>query len=247
LIDLGRVSIPKNEYFQVAQEKAQLSESEAQELLNHFHASGTFCNFENSPSLKDQVILKPQEILHNIYANVNPSDIQQQIQSLSSNLVQLHEQITPLLKQKVLLDKKANKALNSRVWLGLGYLSAQTAFFAKLTWIDYGWDVVEPMTYFVTFTTGLIGYIYFTFRKRDYSYEHAMTHWLDRRKGVEYSKEGFPLEKLRELQLEYDRTVQKLLQLHVNSYGEVEGPKRFQQTMETVKQQETENEKSTAK
>ena len=52
---------------------------------------------------------------------------------LVHRIEELHSRITPLLQTKVSLDGKANSALNNRVWLGLAYLSAQTAFLAKLT------------------------------------------------------------------------------------------------------------------
>lgn len=234
LEQLGRAVITKQEYLDIAHEQVQMSDTEATELLRHFHESATFCHYANDPALNNEIILKPETILQQIYSAVQPSAIQDQITLLIHRIEELHSRITPLLQTKVSLDGKANSALNNRVWFGLAYLSAQTAFLAKLTWIDYGWDVVEPITYFVTFTTAILGYIYFTFRKRDYSYEHAMKSWLDRRRAVEYGKAGFSLDLLQELQLQYDRHVQQLLQLNLDSFGPVEGQIRFEQQMASV-------------
>jgi hypothetical protein len=236
---LGKAVISKKEFFKIANERVQLSESEAQQLLKHFHESATFCNFENDPILNNEVILKPEIILQQIYKNLKPENMQLQMEELKDHILNLHSEIAPLLKQRIELDKKAHKALNTRIWIGLGYLSAQTAFFAKLTWIDYGWDVVEPMTYFVTFTTAVISYIYFTFRKKDYSYEHAMSSWLKKRKALEYSKNNFPIDKLLSLQMDYDRAVQELLQINIHAFGDVEGQKNFEQQMQKIKQLES--------
>ena len=41
-------------------------------------------------------------------------------------------------------------------------MSVQFGFFAQLTWGEYSWDIMEPITYFTTCAT-LIGiYVYFT-------------------------------------------------------------------------------------
>lgn len=33
---------------------------------------------------------------------------------------------------------------NGIIWGGLGYLVAQWAFLARLTWWDFNWDIMEP-------------------------------------------------------------------------------------------------------
>ena len=50
-------------------------------------------------------------------------------------------------------------------WYNNGYycvaMSLQFGFFAQLTWGEYSWDIMEPVTYFTTCAT-LIGiYVYF--------------------------------------------------------------------------------------
>ena len=37
----------------------------------------------------------------------------------------------------------------------------QFGFLARLTWWEYSWDIMEPVTYFVTYGTSLIMYAYF--------------------------------------------------------------------------------------
>ena len=43
----------------------------------------------------------------------------------------------------------------------LGYMAWQFGFLARLTWWEYSWDIMEPVTYFVTYGTSLIVYAYF--------------------------------------------------------------------------------------
>lgn len=32
-------------------------------------------------------------------------------------------------------------------------MGLQTGIFARLTWYEYSWDIMEPVTYFATFST----------------------------------------------------------------------------------------------
>lgn len=51
-------------------------------------------------------------------------------------------------------------------WLGLGLMSVQFGVLARLTWWEYSWDIMEPVTYFVTYGTGMACYAYFVLTKQ---------------------------------------------------------------------------------
>ena len=51
---------------------------------------------------------------------------------------------------------------------GLGLMGFQFGLLARLTWWEYSWDIVEPITYFVTYGTAIFGYMFFVASKRDY-------------------------------------------------------------------------------
>ena len=38
------------------------------------------------------------------------------------------------------------------LWSGI-YLAAQFSLLARLVWVEFNWDIMEPITYFVTFGT----------------------------------------------------------------------------------------------
>lgn len=79
-----------------------------------------------------------------------------------------------------------------------------------MTWIDYGWDVVEPISYFVNFTVALGGYVYFTYLKRDYSYEHATEILLHKKRLKVYKRVNFDFEKYQFLVKEYNFIVNQI-------------------------------------
>lgn len=64
------------------------------------------------------------------------------------------------------LDKKAASRTSFLVWGGLGFMGLQFGLLARLTWWEYSWDIVEPITYFVTYGTALIMYGYYVLTKQ---------------------------------------------------------------------------------
>ena len=52
------------------------------------------------------------------------------------------------------------------VWLGLGLMSIQAGILARLTWFDYSWDIVEPISYFVSYSAVIGVYAYFVLTRK---------------------------------------------------------------------------------
>lgn len=57
---------------------------------------------------------------------------------------------------------------NWMAWAGLGLMSVQFGILARLTWWEYSWDIMEPVTYFVTYGTAMAAYAYFVLTKEEY-------------------------------------------------------------------------------
>eukprot|EP00730_Choanoeca_flexa_P007204 TRINITY_DN12295_c0_g5_i2.p1 TRINITY_DN12295_c0_g5~~TRINITY_DN12295_c0_g5_i2.p1 ORF type:complete len:110 (+),score=21.70 TRINITY_DN12295_c0_g5_i2:408-737(+) len=53
------------------------------------------------------------------------------------------------LKCNVALQNRANAAARRQAWLGFAGLGFGFGFLYRLTWFDYSWDLMEPVTYFV--------------------------------------------------------------------------------------------------
>ena len=54
---------------------------------------------------------------------------------------------------KLQLEQKAEKRVKVLSWVGLGLMGFQFGILARLTWWEYSWDIMEPVTYFVTYGT----------------------------------------------------------------------------------------------
>ncbi|CRK95893.1 CLUMA_CG009339, isoform A [Clunio marinus] len=87
---------------------------------------------------------------------------------LYEKLETLNSKLGPLEQKKVELDEKAARKANALTWVGLGLMSVQFGVLARLTWWEYSWDIMEPVTYFVTYGTAMAAYAYFVLTKQEY-------------------------------------------------------------------------------
>ncbi|GAB6028155.1 hypothetical protein CHUAL_002365 [Chamberlinius hualienensis] len=77
-------------------------------------------------------------------------------------------ELEPLEDKKKELALLSNRRTNFVTWLGLGLMATQFGILARLTWWEYSWDIMEPVTYFVTYGTSMAAYAYFVVTKQDY-------------------------------------------------------------------------------
>lgn len=67
---------------------------------------------------------------------------------------------------KVDIEGKALKRTTGLAWVGLGLMSLQFGVLARLTWWEYSWDIMEPVTYFITYGTSVAMFAYFVLTRQ---------------------------------------------------------------------------------
>lgn len=70
-----------------------------------------------------------------------------------------------MLQTRLDLEAQAQWKSNIMAWTGLGLMSVQFGILARLTWWEYSWDIMEPVTYFVTYGTAMACYAYWVLTK----------------------------------------------------------------------------------
>ncbi|KAH9256456.1 hypothetical protein BASA81_005370 [Batrachochytrium salamandrivorans] len=130
------------------------------------------------------------------------------ISQLQFDLEETRDQIRKLELIKLPLDRAASRHTNRVMISFLGYLFAQAAVVAKLTFFSrFGWDIMEPVTYFITFGISLAGFCFFTWNRLEFTYPALAGLLARRRAEILYNRAGF-----NELQLvELKRQEAKLL------------------------------------
>ena len=67
---------------------------------------------------------------------------------------------------KIELEQRAHKRTTRLSWLGLGLMGLQFGILARLTWWEYSWDIMEPVTYFITYGTTIAMFAYYVVTKQ---------------------------------------------------------------------------------
>lgn len=68
-----------------------------------------------------------------------------------------------------------------------------------MVWIDFNWDIMEPVTYFVTLGGTIIGYMFFVLFKVEYTYMALKERQVNKNLRKLYLKNEFPWTRWNEL------------------------------------------------
>ncbi|KAG8572170.1 hypothetical protein GDO81_011955 [Engystomops pustulosus] len=89
----------------------------------------------------------------------------QKEQQFLRKLENLKEELQPLEELKSNIMALAEARTTRLKWVGLALLSTQGGALAWLTWWVYSWDIMEPVTYFITYGSAISFYAYFLLTK----------------------------------------------------------------------------------
>lgn len=132
---------------------------------------------------------------------------------LLEKLDNLKQELSPLEKMKAQLSHTAEFQSSRVVWTGMALLSVQGGALAWLTWWVYSWDVMEPVTYFITYATSMGAFAYYILTKMDYVYPDAKDRQFLRYFYKGASKKKFNVEKYNELRDELAQVEDNLKRL----------------------------------
>ncbi|KAF7261639.1 hypothetical protein EG68_01104 [Paragonimus skrjabini miyazakii] len=90
-------------------------------------------------------------------------ELERRIEDVCSHLQSLEE-------KKSQLSMDAARRTRMLTWLGLGAMGLQFGLLARLTWWEYSWDIMEPVTYFVGYGTSMALYAYYVVTRQSYEF-----------------------------------------------------------------------------
>ncbi|XP_071723269.1 calcium uniporter protein 5, mitochondrial-like [Rutidosis leptorrhynchoides] len=145
--------------------------------------------------IRDKVYLHPHKVMDMVRKAIPLS--------LLTDNDPTKEELHKLQAKQEQIDKLAHKQVRCILWGGLGLLLTQASLFFRLTFWEFSWDVMEPITFFTTSSGLILGYAYFLFTSRDPSYEDFMKRlFLSRRRKL-IKKHKFDVERFMELQKKF--------------------------------------------
>ncbi|MCJ8730264.1 hypothetical protein PDJAM_G00182340 [Pangasius djambal] len=129
---------------------------------------------ETVPSEAVKNVADMKDMVHMLHTALNlPEHHLMNERQLREKLDILRQELMPMEQMKVHLDMRAEHKSSRALWVGLALLSVQGGALAWLTWWVYSWDIMEPVTYFITYSTSMGVYAYYVLTKQDYVYPDA--------------------------------------------------------------------------
>ncbi|KAG5219513.1 calcium uniporter protein [Salix suchowensis] len=111
------------------------------------------------------------------------------------------EELKILQEKKEEIDVLAHKQVRRILYSGLCLAFIQVGLFFRLTFWEFSWDVMEPVAFFGTAGSVVIGYAYFLITARDPTYQDLMKRLFLSRQRKLFKKLNFDVERFKELQL----------------------------------------------
>ncbi|KAL2192345.1 hypothetical protein P885DRAFT_47930 [Corynascus similis CBS 632.67] len=119
---------------------------------------------------------------------------------MRSQLRKLSRQIDEQSQIKRECDMLAHKGANLLAKGGFALLSGWWGVVYYVTFhTEFGWDLVEPITYLAGLSTIMGGYLWFLYISKDLSYKAAMNVTVSRRQNALYEARGFDYKKWEQL------------------------------------------------
>jgi len=113
-------------------------------------------------------------IVSNLYIKLNIEEFQRDQQKrLEERLEHLKTLLAPLQKVRDQCEQSAVTRTKVSMIGGMVAMAAQYGVLARLTWWEYSWDIMEPVTYFVTAGYAMVFYAYFLLTQQEYIYPAA--------------------------------------------------------------------------
>lgn len=167
------------------------------------------CTSEDAMELEDM-----KHVVHLLHTALHlPEHHLLKERQLLERLDNLKQELSPLEKMKAQLARTADFHSSKVVWTGMALLSVQGGALAWLTWWVYSWDVIEPVTYFITYATSIGAFAYYVLTKQDYIYPDAKDRQFLNYFHKAASKKKFNVEKYNELKDELAEVEEDLKRL----------------------------------
>merc|ERR1711916_115549 len=82
-------------------------------------------------------------------------------EKLRQEIAAIEEELEPMEALRNEINVQAEKRAKLFSWGTMTFLGLQFGFLARLTWWDYSWDLMEPVSYFIGLGTDFVLFSYF--------------------------------------------------------------------------------------
>ncbi|CBY18930.1 unnamed protein product [Oikopleura dioica] len=153
---------------------------------------------------EDNEMAAIKQLVHSLHSSLGIAEFQfQHHKKLTAKRDEIMKKLKKcqLVKQKIDEDAiKFSQQMHTGAMIGMSVL---WGIMARLTWWEYSWDVIEPVTFFVTYGGAICCYTFYLATKTLPEYEHMTNRWQLLKTHKLSSKRGFSIEDYNLLSHEY--------------------------------------------
>ncbi|GBE83370.1 hypothetical protein BKA93DRAFT_825536 [Sparassis latifolia] len=124
---------------------------------------------------------------------------------LRRRLTVIEEDLKRMEDLKRKCDTEADRGARRMAMGGFGMLVVYWTAVARLTFWDFGWGVMEPITYLSGLSTVILGYLWFLYQGREVSYSSVLQRSISARREVLYQAQGLDIDRWTDLVSEAKR------------------------------------------
>lgn len=153
--------------------------------INDEHYAGTFPPTLTDPILREKSVDLTDEALEDIgevrtmvaklhtVLHIREHQVSTE-KKLLARIEELREELEPYEEHQRRIRELGERMSKVGQWGFLVAMGLQWGAFARLTWWEYSWDIMEPVTYFATYSTVIAGYVYWVLTKSPVEYGEMM-------------------------------------------------------------------------
>lgn len=179
------------------------------DYVHHVRSLGQDSSHEHVLDLDDM-----KNLVHLLQSALSlPQHLHHRHTELQDQRTQIRLQLEPLEHIRQTLEKEAELRATMLGWAGLAYLSLQGGFLGYLTWYVFAWDIMEPVTFFISCTTSMIFFGYYILTRQEFSYTGARDRGFLQFFHQTASRRRFDVEKYNQLRLQLAQVDEDLRRL----------------------------------
>ncbi|CAI0435394.1 unnamed protein product [Linum tenue] len=178
-------SIPLPEFAQICVQECGKNEEQGAEFAKTLDRAG------NVIVLGNIVFLRPAQVAKSMEITIS--------QSIGVQNDPRRRALEEMEKQKAVIDERARAQVRAELYCGLGYLTAQTVGFMRLTFWELSWDVMEPICFFAASVHFGLAYAFFLRTSTEPTFEGYFRRRFQGKQKKLMKLQGFDLEKYEQL------------------------------------------------
>ncbi|XP_032110675.1 calcium uniporter regulatory subunit MCUb, mitochondrial isoform X2 [Sapajus apella] len=160
-----------------------------------------------------------KSLVHGLFTVLHLEESQKKREHhLLEKIDHLKEQLQPLEQVKARIEAHSEAKTSGLLWAGLALLSIQGGALAWLTWWVYSWDIMEPVTYFITFANSMVFFAYFVVTRQDYTYSAVKSRQFLQFFHKKSKQQHFDVEQYNKLKDELAKAKESLKQVRHSLY-----------------------------